>query len=68
MKITPAAIRSQSFETSFRGFEKKEVTAFLDEVSQVVEQLNQENLELKSSDPKYAIDYGKTEGCGGFTF
>ncbi|HAS57839.1 MAG TPA: hypothetical protein DEQ87_04480 [Algoriphagus sp.] len=48
MKITPAAIRSQSFETSFRGFEKKEVTAFLDEVSQVVEQLNQENLELKS--------------------
>lgn len=48
MKLTPAAIRSQSFETAFRGYEKKDVTAFLDEVSQVVEALNQENLELKS--------------------
>ncbi|MFC3417757.1 DivIVA domain-containing protein [Algoriphagus hitonicola] len=48
MKITPAAIRQQSFETAFRGYEKKEVTTFLDEVSQVVEQLHQENLELKS--------------------
>lgn len=48
MKITPAAIRSQSFETAFRGFEKKDVSAFLEEVSQVVEALNQENLELKS--------------------
>lgn len=48
MKITPAAIRSQSFETAFRGFEKKDVSAFLDEVSQVVEALNQENLDLKS--------------------
>lgn len=48
MKITPAAIRQQSFETAFRGYEKKEVTTFLDEISQVVEQLHQENLELKS--------------------
>lgn len=48
MKITPAAIRQQSFETSFRGYEKKEVSQFLEEVSQVVEKLHQENIELKS--------------------
>lgn len=48
MKITPAAIRQQSFETAFRGFEKKEVSQFLDEVSQVVDKLHQENIELRS--------------------
>lgn len=48
MKITPAAIRQQTFETAFRGFEKKEVSQFLEEVSQVVDQLHQENIELKS--------------------
>jgi cell division initiation protein len=48
MKITPAAIRQRSFETGFRGYEKKEVAAFLDEVSEVVEKLHQENMELRT--------------------
>jgi len=48
MKITPAAIRQRSFETGFRGYEKKEVAAFLDEVSEVVEKLHQENMQLRT--------------------
>ena len=48
MKISPTAIRQKVFETSFRGFEKKQVTAFLEEMSVAMEQINQENLELRS--------------------
>jgi cell division initiation protein len=48
MKITPTAIRQKTFETGFRGFEKKEVSAFLDEVSEVVDALHKENMDLKT--------------------
>ncbi len=48
MKISPTAIRQKSFETSFRGFEKKQVTDFLEEMSVIMEQINQENLDLRS--------------------
>ncbi len=48
MKITPSAIRQKSFETAFRGYEKKEVTLFLDEISEIVDSLHKENLELKT--------------------
>ncbi|MHA7129003.1 DivIVA domain-containing protein [Algoriphagus namhaensis] len=48
MKLTPTAIRQQSFETAFRGFEKKDVTQFLEEVAEVVDQLHRENMELKN--------------------
>ena len=48
MKISPTAIRQKAFETSFRGYEKKQVTDFLEEMSVVMEQINQENLELRS--------------------
>lgn len=48
MKISPTAIRQKVFETSFRGFEKKQVTDFLEEMSVAMEQINQENLELRS--------------------
>lgn len=48
MKLTPAAIRQHSFETAFRGYEKKEVSVFLDEVSEIVDKLHQENMDLKS--------------------
>ncbi|MEB2777216.1 DivIVA domain-containing protein [Algoriphagus sp. D3-2-R+10] len=48
MKITPAAIRQKTFEVGFRGYEKKEVTIFLDEISEVVDQLHKENMELKT--------------------
>ena len=48
MKISPTAIRQKAFETSFRGYEKKQVSDFLEEMSVVMEQINQENLELRS--------------------
>lgn len=48
MKISPTAIRQKAFETAFRGFDKKEVSAFLEEMSVAMEQINQENLELRS--------------------
>ncbi len=48
MKISPTAIRQKTFETSFRGFEKKQVTDFLEEMSVIMEQINQENLDLRS--------------------
>jgi cell division initiation protein len=48
MKISPTAIRQKAFETAFRGFEKKQVTDFLQEISAVMQQINQENLELRS--------------------
>ena len=48
MKISPTAIRQKTFETSFRGFEKKQVASFLEEMSVAMEQVNQENLELRS--------------------
>lgn len=48
MKISPTAIRQKAFETAFRGFEKNQVTDFLHEISAVMQQINQENLELRS--------------------
>jgi cell division initiation protein len=48
MKISPTAIRQKAFETSFRGYEKKQVAGFLEEMSVAMEQINQENLELRS--------------------
>ena len=48
MKISPTAIRQKAFETSFRGYEKKQVSGFLEEMSVAMEQINQENLELRS--------------------
>lgn len=48
MKISPTAIRQKAFETAFRGYEKKEVSLFLEEMSVIMEQVNQENLDLRS--------------------
>jgi cell division initiation protein len=48
MKISPTAIRQKFFETAFRGFEKKQVTDFLEEISEIMQLINQENLELRS--------------------
>lgn len=48
MKISPTAIRQKAFETAFRGYEKKEVSLFLEEMSVIMEQINQENLDLRS--------------------
>ena len=48
MKISPTAIRQKAFETAFRGYEKKQVADFLEEMSVTMEQINQENLDLRS--------------------
>jgi cell division initiation protein len=45
--ITPLDIKKQDFVTSFRGFNKTEVISFLEMVSQEMENLIRENLELK---------------------
>lgn len=47
MNITPLDIKKQDFVTSFRGFNKAEVISFLEMVSQEMENLIRENLELK---------------------
>ncbi len=49
MKITPTAIRHKTFEVGFRGYEKKEVSLFLDEISEVVDALHKENMEDQAS-------------------
>lgn len=47
MNITPLDIKKQEFVTSFRGFNKAEVISFMEMVSQEMENLIRENLELK---------------------
>lgn len=47
MRITPLDIKKQEFQTKFRGFDKAEVTSFLEMVSQELEELVRDNLELK---------------------
>ena len=47
MKITPLDIKKQEFETKFRGFEKTEVISFLEMISEEMENLLRENMELK---------------------
>lgn len=47
MRITPLDIKKQEFQTKLRGFDKEEVISFLEMVSEEMEQLVRENLELK---------------------
>ncbi len=47
MKITPLEIRQKTFEKGFRGYEKDEVHAFLQSLSQEWEKLMDENKELR---------------------
>ena len=47
MKITPLDIKKQEFETRIRGFDKAEVISFLEMISEEMENLIRENLELK---------------------
>lgn len=48
MNITPLEIRQKSFEKKLRGYDKDEVNAFLNGLSQEWERLNAENKELKT--------------------
>lgn len=47
MKITPLDIRQKRFETSFRGFVRREVEAYLELVATEFEELVKENIALK---------------------
>ena len=47
MKITPLEIRQKTFEKIFRGYDKDEVTAFLQSLSQEWEQVQEEVKELR---------------------
>ncbi|MCP4582597.1 MAG: DivIVA domain-containing protein [candidate division Zixibacteria bacterium] len=47
MRITPLDIKKQEFQTRLRGFDKAEVISFLEMVSEEMEELVRDNLELK---------------------
>jgi cell division initiation protein len=47
MKITPIEIRQKSFEKVFRGYDKEEVDAFLQSLSQEWERVMEENKEYR---------------------
>ena len=47
MKITPLDIRQKRFETTFRGFDKREVEAFLELMAGEFEEVVKENISLK---------------------
>ena len=46
MKITPLDIQQQQFKTRFRGFDIREVDAFLEQMAETVESLQKENQNL----------------------
>ncbi|MCA9472313.1 MAG: DivIVA domain-containing protein [Nitrospirales bacterium] len=47
MKITPLDIQHKVFDAQFRGYEKRQVDQFLEEVAETVENLTRENTVLK---------------------
>lgn len=48
MKFSPLSIKKQEFNSSFRGFDKEEVKAFLDRIADEFEVLQAENEKLKN--------------------
>ena len=48
MQLTPEMIREQSFKSKFSGFDKDEVTNFLIDVAEDLEELLEENALIKS--------------------
>ena len=66
MKITPLDIKKQEFETKFRGFEKTEVISFLEMISEEMENLLRENMELKEKlqrESDKLVSYTKIESA-----
>ena len=47
MKITPLDIQQQQFKVRFRGFDIREVDAFLDQMAATFESLQRENMNLQ---------------------
>lgn len=52
MKITPLDIRQKRFETSLRGFTKREVEAFLELMAGEFEEVVKENIQLKEENKR----------------
>jgi cell division initiation protein len=66
MRITPLDIKKQEFQTKMRGFDKDEVVSFLEVVSEEMEELVRENLELKEKMQRAAdklANYSKIESA-----
>jgi cell division initiation protein len=66
MRITPLDIKKQEFQTKMRGFDKTEVVSFLEVVSEEMEELVRENLELKEKMQRAAdklANYSKIESA-----
>lgn len=64
MKITPLDIQHKVFDTQFRGYEKRQVDQFLEELAETVETLTRENASLKekmSSKEDELVHLKKTE-------
>ncbi|MGB0910113.1 MAG: DivIVA domain-containing protein [Nitrospirales bacterium] len=49
MKITPLDIQHKIFDLQFRGYEKRQVDQFLEELAETVEGLTRENSSLKEA-------------------
>lgn len=47
MKFTPFGIKNQEFSQSFRGYDKEEVRAYLERLSNEIEKSTQENEKIK---------------------
>jgi cell division initiation protein len=64
MALTPLDIQQQRFRTGFRGYDPKEVEAFLEQAANACEDLQRENLRLKDEVKKIQgdiEDYKKRE-------
>jgi cell division initiation protein len=55
MKITPLDIRQKRFESSFRGFQRREVEAFLELMAGEFEEVVKENIHLKEEHKRAQI-------------
>lgn len=47
MKVSPAAVRKQEFNTSFRGYDKEEVRAYMERFADDLDELQKENEQLR---------------------
>ena len=52
MKITPLDIQQQNFQVRFRGYDREEVQEFLRRVSETVEELVRENIDVRERTDK----------------
>ncbi|MFC1815173.1 DivIVA domain-containing protein [Thermodesulfobacteriota bacterium] len=55
MKITPLDIQQQQFKVKFRGFDIREVDAFLDQMAETFESLQHENKKLQEEIDKLKL-------------